>query len=314
MRNLMLTMILGWSASWAQTVPPAQTNPAAGMSNLPQMQIGRNDLLNVQVYDSPELSGTVRVDADGKLELPMLGRDHSIQAEGMLPQQLGEKIASALERAQLVVHPLVTVLIAEYQSRTVTVVGAVRHPISFQAYGRITLLDAIGRAEGLTETAGDDILISDGGSSLSKRVSVSTLMSKAGIGVDILLHGGEEVRIPEQGRVSVLGNVKHPGVFPIKTDDDSSLLTLLARSEGVTPNATNEAYIYRLVGAGQPRSEVPVDLKLILNRKEPDIHLEPGDILYVPDNHARRLTMSVLEHIATLGASTTSAFIYAGIH
>ena len=281
------------------------------------MEIGNNDLLNVRVYDSPELSGTIRVGSDGKVTVPMLGSERAIAAAGLLPQQLAEKIAAELERAQLVVHPLVTVLVAEYQSRTVTVVGAVRHPISFQAYGHISLLDAIGRAEGLTDTAGDDILITqtgvDGKSTLSKRVSVAALMGKNGTGADTLLHGGEEVRIPEQGRVSVLGDVKHPGVFPIKTEDDSSLLTLLARSEGVTENATNEAYIYRTTGPGQPRSEVSVDLKRILDRKEPDVHLEPGDILYVPDNHARRVTLSVLEHLATLGAATTSALIYAGM-
>ena len=316
MRNLMLILTVLSSAGLAQNIPPTQEQVAAaqGMQNLPQMEIGKNDLLNVRVYDSPELSGTVRVGSDGKLQMPMLGEDHMIQAAGLLPQQVAEKIAWQLVTSQLVVHPMVTVLVAEYQSRTVTVVGAVRHPISFQAYGRVTLLDAIGRAEGLTDTAGDDILISDRSGAadahLSTRVSVQTLMGRSGQGGELMLHGGEEVRVPEEGRVSVLGNVKHPGVFPIKTEDESSLLTLLARSEGLTPNATDQAFVYRLAGPGQPRSEVRVDLKQILARKEPDMHLEPGDILYVPDNHGRRVTLSVLEHLSGVGTAATAALLY----
>ncbi len=321
MRNFIVFVVLSNSLSFAQFgslrdgVPAQQ--PATATQNLPEMEVGTNDLLNIRVYDSPELSGTVRVLKDGTIQLPML-QNRAVRVAGLLPEQVAERIGSELERAQLIVHPVVTVQVAEYQSRTVTVAGAVRHPISFQAYGQVTLLDAISRAEGLSDVAGDEIIVSspttNGQGLLSKHISVQELMSNRGRDGDLLLHGGEEIRVPEEGRVSVLGNVKHPGVFPVKTADESSVLTLLARAEGVTPNATDQAYVYRLTGAGQPRSEVHVDLKRILERKEPDVHLEPGDILYIPDNHARRVTLSVLEHLSTLGAATTSAVIYAGIH
>jgi polysaccharide export outer membrane protein len=320
MRNLLVFVVLSNALALAQFASPrdpAGPQQVIAPQNLPELEIGANDLLNVRVYDSPELSGTVRVAADGTVQLPMLG-DHPIKVAGMLPQQVAARIGSELERAQVIVHAVVTVQIAEYQSRTVTVGGAVRHPISFQAYTRITLLDALSRAEGLSDLAGDDILISEPGTGgqlgLIKRVSAQALMSGHGPDGNLLLHGGEEIRVPEAGRVSILGNVKHPGVFPVKTADESSVLTLLARAEGVTPNATDQAYIYRLAEAGQPRSEMHVDLKLILERKAPDVHLEPGDIFYIPDNHARRVTLSVLEHLSTLGAATTSAVIYAGIH
>ncbi len=164
---------------------------------------------------------------------------------------------------------------------------------------------------------GDDILITKpeltGQALISKRISVQMLMSNRGRDGDLLLHGGEEIRVLEAGRVLILGNVKHPGVFPVKTTDESSVLTLLARAEGVTPNATDLAYVYRLAGPGEPRREVHVDLRKIVECKEPDVHLEPGDILYIPDNHTRRVTLSVLEHLSTLGAATASAVVYAGI-
>ena len=293
-----------------------QAAPLVAVQNLPQLEIGKNDLLNISVYDSPELSGTLRVDAHGDLALPMLGSGQPIHVAGLFPEQVGALVTKALEEAQLVVHARVTVKVAEYQSRTVTVVGAVRHPLSFQAYGHITLLDAIGRADGLTDDAGDEILVSSGQEGglthLDARVNVHDLMSGKVSRDNVELHGGEEIRVPEEGHVSVLGDVKHPGVFPLKTADESSLLTLLARSEGLVPNASNVAYIYRDGAPGQPKAEVRVELQRILDRKAPDVRLEPGDILYVPDNHARRVTLSVLEHLSSVGAATASAVVYAG--
>jgi polysaccharide export outer membrane protein len=293
-----------------------QAAPLVAVQNLPQLEIGGNDLLNINVYDSPELSGTLRVDADGNLALPMLGDSKPVHVAGLFPEQVAALITKALETAQLVVHARVTVKVAEYQSRTVTVVGAVRHPLSFQAYGHITLLDAIGRADGLTDSAGDQILVTsaqEGGlTHLNARINVSDLMSGKVSRDNVVLHGGEEIRIPEEGHVSVLGDVKHPGVFPLKTADESTLLTLIARSEGLIPNASNIAYIYRDRAPGQARAEVRVELKSILDRKAPDVHLEPGDILYVPDNHTRRVTLAILEHLSSAATATAGAVAYAG--
>ena len=329
--RMLLTILLAtpWLYAAAQMQTTSQDQPQAAplvaVQNLPQLEIGGNDLLNVSVYDSPELSGTLRVDADGNLILPMLGDTHPVHAAGLFPEQVAALVAKALETAELVVHARVTVKVAEYQSRTVTVVGAVRHPLSFQAYGHVTLLDAIGRADGLTDSAGDQILVTTGQASgdepnaagaglthLNARINVSDLMSGKVTRDNLVLHGGEEIRVPEEGHVSVLGDVKHPGVFPLKTADESTLLVLIARSEGLVPNASNVAYIYRGRVAGQPRTEVRVELKSILDRKAPDVHLEPGDIVYVPDNHARRVTLSVLEHLSSVGTATASAIVYAG--
>lgn len=321
MRPSILIFVLLSSAALGN----AQGYPANGLptptgtvvQNLPQLEIGNNDLLDVTVYGSPELSGTLRVGPDGMIVLPMAQAQKPLHSKGLLPAELAAKIASQLEDAQLVVHPSVTVKVAEYQSRTVTVVGAVRHPVSFQAYGQVTLLDAIGRADGLAETAGDEILVTGGHDSgltrLTARVKVTSLMAGTNPSDNTMLHGGEEVRVPEQGRISVLGDVKHPGVFPVKSQDESSLMMLLARSEGLSSNASAYAYVYRNQPGGAPRQEMPVELKRIMDRKAPDIYLEAGDILYVPDNRGRRISLSVLEHLSTIGGAAAGAIVYSGM-
>src|SRR5436190_24148829 len=82
---------------------PTTTDP--GGANLPAQKIGPNDLLNISVYDAPELTRTVRVGADGLIRLPMLKRQ--IKADGLMPAQLESAIAEAVTAEQLIVDPCV---------------------------------------------------------------------------------------------------------------------------------------------------------------------------------------------------------------
>jgi polysaccharide export outer membrane protein len=258
------------------------------------------------------------VDDAGNIRIPMLSSEQPISAAGLLPAELATRIEKRLDQAQLIVMPVVRVNVVEYQSRTVTVVGAVRHPVSFQAYGRMTLMDAITRADGLTDSAGNEVIIvskqKDTQPRLMRRVSVTAMLANTSQESDLLLYGGEEIRVPEAGKISVLGDVRHPGVFPVKTPEDTSLLSLLARSEGLIPNSSANGFIYRPGEPGKAAQQIPVPIDRVLARKSPDIHLVAGDILYVPDNKSRRITLSLLEHLVTAGAATSSAFIYANAH
>jgi polysaccharide export outer membrane protein len=86
----------------------------AVVENLPTQKIGANDLLAIAVYDSPELTRTVRVTADGQIRLPMLRK--AIPASGLQPVELEAAVAQALRAEQIIVHPVVTITIAEYRS------------------------------------------------------------------------------------------------------------------------------------------------------------------------------------------------------
>src|SRR5271163_2298262 len=163
---LLVFLALVSASACAFAVEPIQQQGIANRSeasasesaNLPVEKLGPDDLLGISVYDSPELSRTVRVDADGNIRLPML--KDPIQVRGMVPSQLESAIAKALTRGNVLVDPIVTVTIVEYQSRPVNVVGAVKNPLVFQATRPIPLLDAIARAGGMREDAGSDIVVS----------------------------------------------------------------------------------------------------------------------------------------------------------
>jgi len=295
----------------------AQTRPSLPTidlgANLPAQRIGANDLIAVSVYDQPEFTRSVRVSADGFIRLPMLER--RIEAEGLLPDELETRIAEALRGESVLVDPIVTVTIAEYQSRPISVAGAVKNPITFQAVGPVTLLEAITRAGGLSPDAGLEILVtrSQPGehgkpTALTQRIPVKALIDAAAPELNIQLHGGEEIRVPEIGKIFVVGNVKKPGAFAIQDASETTVLQMLALAEGLTPYAGKQAFVYRREALGS-KNEIPIELRKILERKAPDVTLTANDILYIPDNRGRRASMAVLEKVVSFAAGTMSGVL-----
>jgi len=293
----------------------AQTRPVeVGGANLPAQKIGPNDLIAVSVYDAPELTRTVRVGADGLIRLPMLKQ--RLKAVGLLPAELEQLIAQALSAEQILVDPVVTVTVVEYHSRPISVMGAVKNPVTFQAIGAVSLLEALTRAGGLSPEAGPEILVTrtqpgaDGTPvTVTQRVATKALIDAADPEANVKLYGGEEVRVPEAPKVYVVGNVKKPGAYPVQDSTETTVLRMLAMAEGLAPYAGKQAYIIRRDERTGARHELPIELKKILERKAPDVPLVANDILYVPDNSGRRATVNVLDRVAGFGAATASGVL-----
>ena len=284
-------------------------------SNLPMQKIGTDDLVGISVYDAPELTRTVRVGTDGTIRLPMLKQ--RIKALDLFPSDLEIAIVDALKAEDVLVDPVVTVSLVESRSRPINVAGAVKTPLTFQASGLVTLLDALSRAGGLSEIAGTEILIShaqpgDDGKSvlLTRRVPVRGLIDGADPELNVRLEGGEEIRVPEAGKVYVVGNVKMPGAYLIRDTSETSVLKALALSQGLMPYATKMAYIYRREGGTGGSNEIPLELEKIMQRKTPDVPLLANDILYIPDNKGRRNFANVMEKVAAIGGGAAAASIY----
>jgi polysaccharide biosynthesis/export protein len=259
-------------------------------ANLPAQVIGADDMITLSVYDSPEFSRSIRVGPDGNIRMPMMKQ--KIKAQGLLPSELEVAIAAALVDEKLLVDPFVTVTMSEYHSRPISVVGAVKNPVTFQAVGTVTLIDAITRAGGLSEEAEGEILISKTGADkvtrLVQRVSVRVLIDNPDPEKNILLTGGEEIRVPQAPRIIVAGNVKKPGSYPVKENSEMTVQKAIALAEGLSQFWGNKAYIIRPDEATGKKNEIEVPLKEIMSRKAQDMPLMARDILYIPDSSGKR--------------------------
>jgi len=120
--------------------------------------IGNGDLLSVQVFDVQELSREVRVSQTGTIGIPLV--PVRLHISGLTETQAQLKIAEVLEANGLVSHPDVSVTVKEHKSKPITVVGAVPHPMVYQADRQVSLIEVLAEAGGISNDAGDTVIIS----------------------------------------------------------------------------------------------------------------------------------------------------------
>jgi polysaccharide export outer membrane protein len=293
-------------------VPEANTT-----SNLPIQKVGPEDLLGLGVYDAPEFTRTVRIAADGTIRLPML--KEAIRVEGLFPSDVEVLLAEALKREGLFVDPFVTVNVVEYHSRPISVGGMVRTPVIFQAVGKVTLLDALARAGGVVPDipsgcTSNEVVVTrsdgDSGTPLVQHIPLKKLISGADPALNLTLLGGEEIRVPDVGKIVVTGNVVHPGVVPfLDPAETNTVKSAIGQAQGLAQYWGSIGYIYRTDEQGKT-NEIVIPLRKIMERKAPDVVLQARDVLYVPDSSGRRITQETVTALMGVGAGATTALIY----
>ena len=120
--------------------------------------IGSGDLLGIYVFDVEELSRDVRVSQTGTIGIPLV--PVRIHVAGLTEMQVEQKIAELLEANGLVTHADVSVSVKEHKSKPITIVGAVAHPMVYEADRQVTLLEVLAEAGGISSDAGDTIIVS----------------------------------------------------------------------------------------------------------------------------------------------------------
>jgi len=119
--------------------------------------IGNGDVIDVDVFDVKELSREVRVSQTGSIGLPLV--PVRLRVAGLTEIQTEQKIAEVLEANGLVSHPQVSVSVKERRSKPITVVGAVAHPLVYQADRPVTILEVLAEAGGIANDAGDTVIV-----------------------------------------------------------------------------------------------------------------------------------------------------------
>jgi polysaccharide export outer membrane protein len=130
----------------------------SGINSAEEYRIGSNDILDITVFDAPELNRSVRVTSGGEISLPLLG---PMRAAGLTARELELAVEVRLRR-EFMKDPHVGVFVSTVESHPISVVGAVRKPGVFQVRGPRSLLEIISMADGVTDDAGDTVLIERG--------------------------------------------------------------------------------------------------------------------------------------------------------
>ncbi len=270
-----------------------------------KLQIGPGDLLHVQVFNTPELEQHPRVSESGDAQLEFLGDVH---LSGMTPAEAAKQIEQQLIADQLVLHPQVTVSIEQYATQAVSVMGEVHQPGSYQITAPRTVIDMLALAGGVTPSADRTITIKRHGLDGQKISYFLSNNANAAFDKDVLVYPGDTVLVEKAGIVYVLGDVRDPGGYVM--DDNQSKLTalqMIAHAGGL--NKTSVPAHARLIRKKPDGSfdEKNIQIDKMQKGKEPDIALEPGDIVYVPFSYIKGIGLGA----SGITASVASAAVYA---
>lgn len=291
----------------APKVPALQATsaPTAPVQPSPLLLAG-GDLLDVQVFNTPELSGRSRVDQYGMLNLAVGG---SIDAKGLTATQLGHAIEVHLTSSKIMREPHVSVFVIEYATQGVTVLGEVKKPGPFPLYGTQSLYDILSAAGGVTQNAGSTITISHRNASSPRIIQVhSPNFSEVQHATQI--DPGDTIVVSQADAVYVVGDVQHQGSFPILNGVPLTVLNLLSLSSGLTPTASgSKATIVRQTSTGEI-TRIPLNLYRILKQQEPNITMQAADILVVPSSAGKTFVQLALPSVTN---SLTSAAVTAAI-
>lgn len=141
-------------ASWSCGQDQAQRRALEASSASEAMPIfderlGVDDLFDVRIVGEPELSGQYRIGADGTIDFPYVGR---LEVHGMRPGEVQQELTKRLKDGYLR-SPQITVIVKEWNSRKVNVLGQVSKPGPVPYFPRMTIVDAISAAGGFTDIA-----------------------------------------------------------------------------------------------------------------------------------------------------------------
>ena len=283
-------------------------------------RLGPGDELRIAVADVDDIPDRpIRIDAAGQIDLPLIG---TLQAAGLTPEQLREALQSRF--AKYVATPQVTVNVTTYESRPVSVLGAVGRPGVYQINSSKRLTDVLSLAGGPSPEAGSTVVVTrqntrgelsatgltaeQSATANTLRVPLDELTSATRPDHNILIEPEDVITVPKADIIYVLGNVHKAGGFSLATHPSLTVIQAVTLAEGFSSNAAaSHAKILRRVEANAPAREIKVDASRILEGKAPDQPLLANDILFIPNSALKAASKRAIE--AAIGV-TTAAVIY----
>lgn len=237
----------------------------AGRAPAGDYQIGPGDILVVSVFEHPDLNLKARVDPDGTINMPLGG---SIAVDGLSERQAEAAIGKALRQGDFVSAPQVSVLVEQFQSRTVSVLGYVNNAGRYPMDRELTVVDAIALAGGVAVSGNEKVTLI-GADKQRRQIDLRAALHE-GSDPNPTLRGGEIIYVPKADVVYVFGEVQRPGAFPI--EPHMTVQQGLAMAGSISPRGTDRGIVIRRQAAGGKVSDVSAGF---------DDALQPGDVIVV---------------------------------
>ncbi|HQH42596.1 MAG TPA: SLBB domain-containing protein [Syntrophorhabdaceae bacterium] len=245
--------------------------------------IGPEDELAITVWDHPDLSRKLRVNLEGKISFPLIGEVH---AAGLTPIELENKLKDLLSNGYIV-EPQINVIVTEYRSQKIFIIGEVNAPGSYPLTKRTSIVEAISMAGGVKSDADLEIMIvrpKSGNTKYEGAISPDKADPSDVIKVrlrDVLdgekaqnieVQNMDTIFVPKIKVIYVTGEVKRPGQYTMIKN--MTILNAISTAGGFTDKAARKK-----VRVVREKDGKKVELTLSM-----DSLVEPGDTIVVPES------------------------------
>lgn len=281
----------------SQATPPAPPPPSTPPTG---MRLGPADLVEITVYGVPELSQKVRVNDSGDIYLPLV--DY-VRVEGLTPEEAQGVIEKRLADGGFVKNPHVVVLVTDSATSSISLLGEVAHPGTYNVLGERHLLDIISAAGGFTERSGRAVSITHRSNpTQTDLVKLPADLSPSSPG-NVVVQPGDTIVALKGPVFYVVGDVGRASGF-VSDSENLTILKAIALAGG--PNKTaalNGTTILRKTPQGTEQIKIP--LKQILRAKAKDIPMQSEDILFVPSSTRKVVMARSAEAVTQMATALT---------
>jgi len=224
--------------------------------------LGRDDVVEVSLLGRSDFGGRARVQADGTIQLPLIGK---ITAAEHTTSELADTVRKALQTGGYYADPVVNVEVVSFTSRYITVLGAFGAPGLVPMNKPYRLSEILAKVGGIREGGADYITVRSA-SGAEKRYSIKDI-STGDLSQDPYAQPGDKIFAPMAEVYYLYGQVKSPGVFPVIPD--MTLRMAIARAGGVTEQGSDKS------------AEVTRGGKTI--KEDNTAKVLPGDVIFIKE-------------------------------
>lgn len=242
----------------------------------PNYTLGSGDVIRVTVFNNPDMQLETRISEAGLISYPLIGE---VKVGGITTAAAEKRIATKLEKGKFLKKPQINILVIEFNSKLVSVLGSVLKPGRYPLERETSLADLLALVGGVTPSGSDIISITNKAG--EKKDFDLNKVGADGLPVqDMKLLGGETVFVNSKN-ISVMGQVLKPGKYSI-VSGVRTVSDFLSMAGGVTPNGADEITVITKRDGASKRFKVDVDELFISDDPTVNIELKSGDSIYVP--------------------------------
>lgn len=246
-------------------------------------RLGIGDEISMTVFGVDDLSGNYRIDGLGRISLPLIG---SVELSGYTLGE-AEDVLEARYGAEYLRNPQITVSVVTFRSQQFTAVGAVSQPRVYNTERKVTLVEALAMAGGLTGNAGNTIQLTDRvrdpetGELGTRNLIVEVEdLTQQGFDYNVILGEAAVINVPTAGSIFVEGAVQKPGVYQAR--GETTVLKAITMAGGLKFEADRSGLrvLRRDPGSGEWMQQY-VQMSEIRESPLQDLQLGDGDIVMV---------------------------------